>query len=70
MIITLNLDTTNSWTSWVDGECSTTCGNGIRNRTRTCDTNYELGTLCEGAATEVLPCNIAECGKWIEHVFL
>ena len=39
-----------SWTEW--SECSTTCGKGTRNRTRTCQGPFE----CKGEDTETEAC--------------
>ncbi|XP_059503813.1 hemicentin-1 isoform X2 [Stegostoma tigrinum] len=59
-----------SWSEWGQWEeCSRTCGQGNRTRTRTC-TNPPVqygGKLCDGKAVEAIMCNIRPCpvvGGW------
>ncbi|XP_067846589.1 hemicentin-1 isoform X2 [Heptranchias perlo] len=58
------------WAEWGHWEeCSRTCGQGNRTRTRTCS-NPSMqygGRLCEGKAVEAIMCNIQPCpvvGGW------
>ena len=49
------------WSTW--SQCSETCGDGIRTRTRTKTvTENHLGT-CLGKPTETKQCNLESCGK-------
>ncbi|KAH0618308.1 hypothetical protein JD844_017379 [Phrynosoma platyrhinos] len=55
------------WTSWE--ECSKTCGQGNKTRTRTCSnpSAQHGGKLCDGHAIESIMCNIRPCpvnGAW------
>ncbi|XP_042230990.1 hemicentin-1-like isoform X2 [Homarus americanus] len=55
------------WTSWSD--CSVTCGQGLRQRTRLCDSPPPAagGAECEGDDLEVMPCSNSPClldGNW------
>ncbi|KAK7084982.1 Hemicentin-1 [Halocaridina rubra] len=55
------------WSTWT--ECSTTCQQGLRQRTRLCDSPPPAagGTYCEGDDLEVNPCSNAPClldGNW------
>ncbi|CAL4112653.1 unnamed protein product, partial [Meganyctiphanes norvegica] len=56
-----------SWSSW--SECSTTCGSGLRQRTRLCDSPRPEagGDKCSGDDLEVTPCESPPClidGNW------
>ncbi|GCC29770.1 hypothetical protein chiPu_0008212 [Chiloscyllium punctatum] len=63
-----------SWSEWSQWEeCSRTCGQGNRTRTRTC-TNPPVqygGKRCDGNAVEAIMCNIRPCpvvggwGSWL-----
>ncbi|KAM3620522.1 uncharacterized protein V6R79_024924 [Siganus canaliculatus] len=59
-----------SWSAWsVWEECSQSCGQGNRTRTRTCSSPpaQHGGRLCEGRAVEVTMCSIRPCpvaGNW------
>ncbi|XP_013397757.1 SCO-spondin [Lingula anatina] len=55
------------WSSW--GECSVTCEDGIRIRTRQCDHPETLrgGQPCDGVAQQEKPCTLPPCpvdGVW------
>ncbi|XP_038613568.1 hemicentin-1 [Tachyglossus aculeatus] len=55
------------WTSWE--ECSRTCGQGNRTRTRSCSNPpaQHNGRPCEGSAVEIIKCNSRPCpvsGGW------
>ncbi|XP_019412229.1 PREDICTED: hemicentin-1 isoform X1 [Crocodylus porosus] len=55
------------WGSWE--ECSKTCGQGNRTRTRTCSnpSGQHGGKPCEGNAVESIMCNVRPCpvdGEW------
>lgn len=58
------------WSSWTDwGSCSTTCGPGIKQRTRECSNPYPSlgGSDCIGSASDASACNLADCpvdGGW------
>lgn len=46
------------WSEWANGECSVTCGNGQRKRTRSCNNPepYGNGIKCQGAKEETAKC--------------
>lgn len=47
------------WTPW--SLCSSTCGRGYRDRTRTCRSPQNGGEPCEGPSRQNKLCNIAVC---------
>ncbi|OWF34851.1 Hemicentin-1 [Mizuhopecten yessoensis] len=49
----------NEWNEW--GDCSETCGDGLRLRERTCDGPYNGGLNCSGEWTDVGDCNLRPC---------
>ena len=53
------------WSDW--GECSATCGGGVRTRLRTCTnpSSKDGGKNCDGLepADEREACNEEDCGK-------
>ena len=50
------------WNEWQVGECSKTCGAGIRNSTRTAKAITEFeGQKCVGSHTITESCNAHEC---------
>ncbi|KAM8883109.1 adhesion G protein-coupled receptor B1-like isoform 2-T2 [Synchiropus picturatus] len=55
------------WTPW--SLCSSTCGRGFRDRTRTCKMPQNGGEPCRGPSRQTKFCNIAVCpvdGSWNE----
>uniref|UniRef100_A0A3Q3RJ16 Adhesion G protein-coupled receptor B1-like n=1 Tax=Mastacembelus armatus TaxID=205130 RepID=A0A3Q3RJ16_9TELE len=55
------------WTPW--SLCSSTCGRGYRDRTRTCKLPQNGGEPCRGPSRQTKFCNIAVCpvdGSWNE----
>ena len=57
------------WTPWLDGSCSTTCGDGTQTRTRMCSNPAPAngGEDCSGEATEEVDCNPQPCPGIIIH---
>ena len=49
------------WSEWNLGECSATCGNGTRTKTRTKKVEEQNGRNCSGATNETDTCNIKTC---------
>ena len=47
------------WTDW--GECSVTCGGGLRNRTRECLNPLHGGADCVGPSEQAESCNEHPC---------
>ena len=53
------------WSDWVEGDCSTTCGAGQQNYTRTKLIEETNGGNCTGESTENLSCLVLQCpGKY------
>ena len=53
------------WGNWVEGDCSTTCGAGKQNNTRSKLIEAAHGGNCTGDSTEVQSCLVVECpGKY------
>ena len=60
------------WSNW--GECSVTCGQGFRERTRTCQGNQHQNGLrysCQGPRKDFESCSLPDCledmsGEWDE----
>ena len=58
------------WGDWVNGDCSTTCGTGEQNNTRTKLIEEAHGGNCTGAYTDVTSCFVAECpGMYLNGIF-
>ena len=51
------------WGAW--GECSQTCGNGTKSRTRECTNPPPMnkGKWCTGSDEDVSPCHIQACSE-------
>lgn len=49
----------NGWSEW--SPCSTTCGNGTRERTRDCTEPLHGGKHCEGESKETELCSLGHC---------
>ena len=49
------------WGDWVEGDCSTTCGTGEQNNTRTKLVEEAHGGNCTGGYTNVTSCLVVEC---------
>ena len=49
------------WDTWTIGECSATCGEGIRQNFRAKLLTEQFGGSCEGHANDIEPCNDGEC---------
>ncbi|CAG2197391.1 unnamed protein product [Mytilus edulis] len=75
--ITININSFNStrcsvdgqWGSWSSSPCSVSCGDGIGNRQRICDSPKPSvnGKDCVGTSVETMICNLGECevdGQW------
>ena len=61
------------WGEWGElGECSTTCGDGERRKTRPVEKNAtNNGPECEGPSEDTEPCSNDPCRKYaIKHKFL
>lgn len=55
------------WMEW--GECSESCGDGIRLRHRTCDGPYSGGRNCSGDWTDIGDCNLRSCPGAVQRHF-
>ena len=55
------------WVEWVKGDCTKTCGTGIRTNTRTKLVDEAHGGTCTGNATEVVECSLKPCPSKIYH---
>ncbi|XP_068123213.1 thrombospondin type-1 domain-containing protein 1-like [Hyperolius riggenbachi] len=53
------IETWSLWQPW--SSCSTTCGDGHRERYRTCLSSSSFRPLCNGAAKETSPCSLEDC---------
>ena len=57
------------WNDWVIGDCSVTCGEGIRTNTRTQKEAAQFGgDGCEGLTSSTESCYDQDC-PGIEHIF-
>ncbi|XP_052278788.1 SCO-spondin-like isoform X3 [Dreissena polymorpha] len=50
------------WSSWFNGQCSVTCGNGTLTRMRHCSSGHTED--CAGTSSEVIGCQKPPCGAW------
>lgn len=54
-----NFRLSGEWSCWTDfGECSVTCGEGVRKRTRNCMLKGVLAEGCEGPSESLEPCYV------------
>ena len=58
------------WSTWSEfGDCSATCGDGIKTRNRECINRLPGDQGCHiGEAVEQKPCSIAECSFWSDLI--
>lgn len=59
MLIQRNIETWGPWQPW--SPCSTTCGDAVRERRRTCVTSFPSRPSCSGKPSETSPCSLEEC---------
>ncbi|XP_019614852.1 PREDICTED: uncharacterized protein LOC109462736 [Branchiostoma belcheri] len=57
------LGTWEDWGPW--GDCSVSCGGGVKKRMRTCRDEYD-GKTCVGRDTDVKLCKTKKCPEWTE----
>ncbi|XP_076806101.1 uncharacterized protein LOC143449687 isoform X2 [Clavelina lepadiformis] len=50
------------WGSWVS--CSSSCGDGVRSRSRECIGDFPLQYCAPGSRKEEEGCNLGECARW------
>ena len=50
-----------TWSEWIPGQCSKTCGGGIRNDSRQMFIELYGGKPCEGETTREEQCNTNGC---------
>ena len=50
-----------TWTTWMYGECSATCGEGTVAKTRSMNMEMFGGLPCEGSPVESESCNERDC---------
>ncbi|XP_004680287.1 PREDICTED: thrombospondin type-1 domain-containing protein 1 [Condylura cristata] len=62
MLIQRNIETWGLWQPW--SQCSTTCGDGIRERHRVCLTSFPSRPGCPGIASETSQCSLEECAAF------
>ena len=55
------------WTVW--GDCSVSCGGGLRNRTRDCINPEHGGAACEGPSEQAENCNEHPCPSKLHYCF-
>ena len=49
------------WRDWQYGECTQTCGGGMRTNTRTKRVEESFGGVCVGESTAIEECNTQKC---------
>ncbi|XP_053385643.1 thrombospondin-1-like [Mercenaria mercenaria] len=57
-----------AWSAWQPWSgCSRSCGDGTRNRSRSCDNPPPLygGPTCTGAKNETVVCKLTDCPHWL-----
>uniref|UniRef100_A0A8C8Z4S5 Thrombospondin type 1 domain containing 1 n=1 Tax=Prolemur simus TaxID=1328070 RepID=A0A8C8Z4S5_PROSS len=59
MLIQRNIETWGLWQPW--SQCSTTCGDGVRERRRVCLTSFPSRPGCPGMSSETSLCSLEEC---------
>ncbi|XP_058526809.1 thrombospondin type-1 domain-containing protein 1 [Ochotona princeps] len=59
MLIQRNIETWGLWQPW--SQCSTTCGDGVRERRRVCLTSFPSRPGCPGPSLETSLCSLEEC---------
>lgn len=59
MLIQRNIETWGLWQPW--SPCSTTCGDGMRERHRVCLTSSPSRASCPGVSSETSPCSLEDC---------
>ena len=58
------------WGDWVEGDCSTTCGTGQQNNTRTMLVEEAHGGNCTGGYSNITSCIVVECpGMYLSGIF-
>ncbi|XP_044521997.1 thrombospondin type-1 domain-containing protein 1 isoform X1 [Gracilinanus agilis] len=62
MMIQRNIETWSLWQAW--NPCSVTCGDGVRDRRRTCLTSSPSKPGCVGTSTETSLCSLEECSTF------
>ena len=70
MILSILISVNGSWSTWGSwSNCSTTCGDGVLTRLRTCTDPIPLngGRDCPGLSSDTTLCNVVPCpidGSW------
>ncbi|EFB21846.1 hypothetical protein PANDA_006072, partial [Ailuropoda melanoleuca] len=62
MLIQRNIETWGLWQPW--SQCSTTCGDGVRERRRVCLTSFPSRPGCPGMSSETSLCSLEECAAF------
>ncbi|KAL0614978.1 Thrombospondin type-1 domain-containing protein 1 [Plecturocebus cupreus] len=62
MLIQRNTETWGLWHPW--SQCSTTCGDGVRERRRECLTSFPSRPGCPGMSLETSLCSLEECAAF------
>ncbi|XP_012638134.3 thrombospondin type-1 domain-containing protein 1 isoform X1 [Microcebus murinus] len=62
MLIQRNIETWGMWQPW--SQCSTTCGDGVRERRRVCLTSFPSRPGCPGMSSETSLCSLEECAAF------